>query len=286
MQYIDTKTDKKIVEIINFIEKEAILWRCVHVPSVEELPRIIDRMSLEVTILLKDMYKAYFFAMPNHEIYFFCKGGNSELMQNVQHVMTDVAKAENIEISAKMLDLSCDFDMLKDIAEPHFIEAELAAALQSDTTEADKSVPPLVVDVDPQIISQMKSMRAQAKKLTVMLVDDEPLTLRMVSMLLKDCNVIKCKGAQEALHEYFVTAPHIVLMDINMPPYSGHDLLTEILRHDEEAFVVMLSSNAYPTDIKRALTAGAKGFIGKPFTKSKLFSYLSAHQKLLGRNFL
>lgn len=287
MKIIDSYAEKKFIEILKIIRKEPVQWRCVYIPAFDELPKVVDRMGLEINILLKDIYKAFLFPMPNNDVYFFCRGGDEKILSSIVSIMKGVALDEEANIDVQLFDLSCDFDKLTQTAKTHLIQKKPSEEtdLKNSALKAAE-IPPLVVETDPQIISQMGETRRTASKLNVMLVDDEPLTLKMVESILKGCNVIKCSTPQQALDEYFVAAPHVVFMDINMPPYSGHDLLEKIKQYDADAFIVMLSANAYPTDIKKVMSLGAKGFIGKPFSKAKIFNYLLAYQDLIGRKLL
>ena len=54
---------------------------------------------------------------------------------------------------------------------------------------------------------------------------------------------------------------------------NGHDILAKILALDSEAFIVMLTGQGSRDNVLRAVEAGAKGFVGKPFTPDKLHSY-------------
>ncbi len=60
--------------------------------------------------------------------------------------------------------------------------------------------------------------------------------------------------------------PDLILLDINMPGYSGFDVLTQ-LREDERLKripVVMLTSSEAGADVARAYELGASGYIPKP----------------------
>jgi CheY-like chemotaxis protein len=69
---------------------------------------------------------------------------------------------------------------------------------------------------------------------------------------------------EEAIARAPGIAPEVLLLDLNMPRMSGHDalpLLREAL--DETKIIILTSSNA-EDERRRALDAGADGFITKP----------------------
>jgi DNA-binding NarL/FixJ family response regulator len=47
-----------------------------------------------------------------------------------------------------------------------------------------------------------------------------------------------------------------------------------LLELDPDAYIVMLSGQGNRENILHSMQLGAKGFIGKPFTPEKLFSYV------------
>ncbi|MFZ2620784.1 MAG: response regulator, partial [Alphaproteobacteria bacterium] len=51
-------------------------------------------------------------------------------------------------------------------------------------------------------------------------------------------------------------------------------VLTNMLAVDNDSFVVMLSGNAFVDDIQKAMKAGAKGFVAKPFSRDKVLAYV------------
>ena len=57
--------------------------------------------------------------------------------------------------------------------------------------------------------------------------------------------------------------PDVGVIDINLPGYSGLELLRRILEREPEARLVIFSMNDDPTVAARAIEAGAKGYIAK-----------------------
>lgn len=59
--------------------------------------------------------------------------------------------------------------------------------------------------------------------------------------------------------------PHLVILDLNLPGYSGFDLLDEIRSRDVFAKVpiVVMSGSLNPKDAETALAKGATLFLGK-----------------------
>lgn len=100
-----------------------------------------------------------------------------------------------------------------------------------------------------------------------LLVDDSEFArkniARVVSML---GGVIAGEAAtgREAVEKYHKIRPDVVLMDITMPEMEGVDAVSEIIKKDRQATIIMVSSLGHKDMVKKALNNGAKHFITKP----------------------
>lgn len=126
-----------------------------------------------------------------------------------------------------------------------------------------------------EIFSEVKKQRKSRTPLQVMLVEDDPITRRLVSAAFKEkYSLITAANAQEAVSNYLLYAPDIVFLDIGLPDASGFDVLHQIMTTDKDAYVVMFSANSYLDNITKALSSGASGFVAKPFHKEKMRNYI------------
>ena len=78
-------------------------------------------------------------------------------------------------------------------------------------------------------------------------------------------------GAQ-AVEFYKEKKPDLMILDINMPKMNGIDALTEVIKYDSKANVIMCSDQKYENMIVMAIKRGAKDFIIKPFTSSDVIN--------------
>jgi two-component system sensor histidine kinase ChiS len=104
---------------------------------------------------------------------------------------------------------------------------------------------------------------------TILVVDDEPEVLDLVSLLLEwdDYAVVQARNGHEALEQARATRPDLMLLDVRMPKLDGLDVL-ELLQADpalQSIPVVMLSVMTYSSQVKTALEAGAVAYLPKPF---------------------
>ena len=118
----------------------------------------------------------------------------------------------------------------------------------------------------------------------ILLVDDEPNVLRMVSYTLQaeGYEVITAQNGAEAISKAQTESPDLVLLDVMLPDMSGLEVCAEIRKRPEtiDLPVIMLSALAQVPDKIKGLEAGADEYITKPITPGELLARIKA---LLGR---
>jgi len=107
---------------------------------------------------------------------------------------------------------------------------------------------------------------------SVMVVDDDPLTLESISMLLSSngFEVSAHRDALNALATFRQTPTEVVLTDINMPVTNGFRLLEQIRNFDTETPVIFITGNAELDVALSAIRLQAFEFIVKPVSEQGL----------------
>lgn len=112
------------------------------------------------------------------------------------------------------------------------------------------------------------------EKIKVLIVDDSGETRNNVKMLLsfeKRIEVIGEAGnGEEAVFIAREARPDVVLMDINMPVMDGIKATEEITTSVPESTVIIMSVQGEQEYIKKAMGAGAREFLNKPFSGDDL----------------
>ncbi len=125
------------------------------------------------------------------------------------------------------------------------------------------------------LVNTLSKRRKDRKKTEIMVVEDDPFSRALVQKSLAETgNISLVEDGQMALTQYFKVAPDILFLDIGLPDIDGHDVLAKILKHDPHAFIIMLSGKGDKDNVTKAIQNGAKGFVGKPFTREKLAQYI------------
>lgn len=58
--------------------------------------------------------------------------------------------------------------------------------------------------------------------------------------------------------------PNLVFMDLTMPVMDGFEAIKEIIKHDSDAKIIVVSSNRQESTRKMVIDAGAMSIISKP----------------------
>ncbi len=105
------------------------------------------------------------------------------------------------------------------------------------------------------------------KKVSVLLVDDHVLVRRGFRAMLQDDAEINVLGeagdGEEAVRLAEETHPRVIVMDCALPGMDGMEATRRIKERHPEIAVLMLSMHSEDTWVRRALEAGADGYILK-----------------------
>jgi len=117
----------------------------------------------------------------------------------------------------------------------------------------------------------------------ILAVDDSASMRQMVSFTLSGAGheVIEAVDGAEALNKAKGMQVDLVLTDVNMPNMDGINLIRELRTLPDYKFtpILTLTTESAPEKKQEGKTAGATGWIVKPFSPDQL---LSTIQKVLG----
>ncbi|GIX05745.1 MAG: response regulator [Candidatus Poribacteria bacterium] len=114
----------------------------------------------------------------------------------------------------------------------------------------------------------------------ILLVEDNLADVRLTVEALREAGeevtVEVARDGQEAMARLLradLPLPDLVLLDLNLPRKSGHEVLREIRESERlgRIPVVILSTSAAPEDVERAYAAHANSYIVKPVDLHEFF---------------
>jgi len=101
----------------------------------------------------------------------------------------------------------------------------------------------------------------------ILVVDDE-VTLRMLlrkALAKAGCHVEVADDGENAMKMLAVDTFDLVVLDINMPRVTGHELARRIEKQYPSLPVVFMTAEPDANNVKKAYAEGAKDFLIKPF---------------------
>jgi twitching motility two-component system response regulator PilH len=103
----------------------------------------------------------------------------------------------------------------------------------------------------------------------VLVIDDEPDVRWLIRMSLERAGheVIDAEDGLRGIALATKQHPEVIVLDLMMPVMDGYGVLAELAKDPRTASVpvVVLSAKAIPDEAERAVEAGARRFLEKPF---------------------
>jgi two-component system NarL family response regulator len=126
-----------------------------------------------------------------------------------------------------------------------------------------------MITTGPDVLTAMKpSPESSTDVITVVIADDHPVVregLVAIFRSQKDIKVVaEATNGEEALELCSHHLPDVLLLDLRMPEKDGLQVITELaVRRLSRPRVIVMTTYESEEDIRRALKAGAKGYLVK-----------------------
>lgn len=109
----------------------------------------------------------------------------------------------------------------------------------------------------------------------ILIIDDEPANLRLLDKMLASQGygqLALVQDPREALTAYRTHHPDLILLDINMPYLDGYQVMAQLHELDDPLLppIIILTAQHDRETLLKALAAGARDFLGKPFDRAEL----------------
>jgi two-component system, NtrC family, response regulator GlrR len=127
-------------------------------------------------------------------------------------------------------------------------------------------------------------MNQTSRKARILVVDDDPGLLRLLTIRLRAENyeVEAMESAAQALAAASRFRPDLVISDLRMEPVDGIGLLKELQNRWPGLKVILLTAHGTIPDAVQATQMGAFGFLTKPVDKQELLDQIQRALKISG----
>ena len=102
----------------------------------------------------------------------------------------------------------------------------------------------------------------------ILIVDDQEANISLLEQLLLDTgytSVTSTSNPEEVCEMHRINRYDLILLDLQMPVMDGFEVMKALKVNHDDAYLPVLVLTAQPNHKLRALQAGAKDFISKPF---------------------
>ncbi|GGA73671.1 hybrid sensor histidine kinase/response regulator [Flavobacterium palustre] len=110
----------------------------------------------------------------------------------------------------------------------------------------------------------------------VLIVEDNKINMflakTLIQKIIPDCSILEAFDGEQAIEQYKIQQPDIILMDIQMPNKNGFEATYEIRKIEENTFtpIVALTAGIFIEEKEECLKSGMNDYITKPIIPSDL----------------
>jgi len=289
MIVIVRNTEEKLLEELRVCKDKNPAQRCFYLEfSSAGIPKMeLFEHFLRLLNEVPDSYRAQVYICRDQDIFILMQGFMQRHFTDFLNRLAHELRSDHLLELSDLMEVGVHWTRLEALCQRKIekIQAEHEKETEENQKAAAEKVTLEVLDrLSPDLLASIAQRRTGRTKPSIMAVDDDQIARTLVGNVVReryDC--ICAKDGQEALAGYVSNAPDALFLDIGLPDINGHDVLECIFQIDPDAYVIMFSGRKDKGNIMRALEAGAQGFIGKPFTREKLFQYIERSPHLIGK---
>jgi two-component system chemotaxis response regulator CheY len=287
MEIVKKQAELKLFESLNQIIAQGQSSRCLHL----RLSNFANIISDFFPKLLNELIhktpddSSRFFVCHDNDVFIINKAfTNRKTSQIIEHIktivpsLTEHAPHSNHDL-ASLFEINIEWEKLKSICMLKISKYELYLRdlKRQRISSGDRNVRiAATAHAEAKLKSTFSTRRNNRKSSEILIIEDDLFSQKLAKNSIgSEHNVSASSSGKEGLNNYLHIAPDLLFLDINLPDLTGHEVLKRVLEIDPDAYVIMLSGNGDKENVLNAMQQGAKGFIGKPFNKERLYQYIN-----------
>jgi DNA-binding response OmpR family regulator len=118
----------------------------------------------------------------------------------------------------------------------------------------------------------------------ILLVDDEQILVDLLAFIVQQAGYVPLVATDPpgAIALFEEKHPIVAVIDLNLRPWDGFDLLADLRRRSAALPIIVLTARSSEDDKVRALDMGADDYVVKPFGHRELLARIRAHARRVG----
>lgn len=273
-------TESKLMNELRKCRDVKTLQRCFFLEfSSLDIPKHkVFETFLRMLQEVPDSYMAQIYVCRDADVFILMQGFMQRQFTDFLERLSEALNAPNLAELSKVYEIGRDWISLEMLCAEklEMIDQDRKQEKEVRRKEAsEKATIDVLSTLDPDLVSSISRRRLERLSTLVLIVDDDQLSRTLAGNVLREkYQPAFARDGKSALEEFVSLAPDIVFLDIGMPDIGGHEVLESLFQIDPEAYVIMFSGRKDKENMMRALETGAQGFLGKPFTREKLFQHV------------
>ncbi|MEO0869449.1 MAG: response regulator, partial [Cyanobacteria bacterium J06642_11] len=113
----------------------------------------------------------------------------------------------------------------------------------------------------------------------ILVVEDAPTNRLLLRSILGACGfqVREAENGQQAIEQWQISRPALILMDIQMPVMNGYDATSYIKEQDPHIPIIALTASTFPAQLEEMVAVGCDACIHKPFKRDHLLRTIQSY---------
>ncbi|MDV2079508.1 response regulator [Marinobacter xestospongiae] len=123
------------------------------------------------------------------------------------------------------------------------------------------------------------------QNLKVMVVEDEATMRELLRDMLYQAGatrVVESEDVEGARAAFASERYEIVMLDLGLPDGDGHELMEEFKRSQPDQHIVLVTADDSIESIQKAISAGANGYVVKPYSQEKIHDVVNNYAMVHG----
>ena len=119
-----------------------------------------------------------------------------------------------------------------------------------------------------------------SSNVSILIADDVAVVRELHKNMLRDLGFNNFTDARDGADAIELATAHnfeIAILDIDMPKFSGLEVLDKLRSITKDIFVIIVSGAGTTENVKAAMELGVDGFLVKPYSRRKLEDIVSKY---------